>query len=116
MSYMSFCEFCKKDSIEGHDCINMAEGHKKLCYYCGAFTNSFAGFPSEWPIPLCHRDDPGRVKWHHIGCVSEKLDRLSRLQASAENLRDLLEEVRDQRDDSDTRLEIDNFFKILEEE
>lgn len=49
------------------------EGHDKECYYCHKKTNAFAGNPSEWPIPLCHKDEPGKVKWHHIGCVSERL-------------------------------------------
>lgn len=50
-----------------------AEGHDKPCHYCGEPCNSFAANPSLWPIPLCHADEPGVVKWHHIGCVSERL-------------------------------------------
>lgn len=54
-----------------------AEGHTKPCYYCGNPTDMMAGNPSLWPIPLCHPDDPGRVKWHHIGCVSKRLHPVS---------------------------------------
>jgi hypothetical protein len=49
------------------------EGHNEPCYYCGKPCNSFAGYPSEWPIPLSHSDEPGKVKWHHTGCVSKRL-------------------------------------------
>ena len=49
------------------------QGHEAPCYYCKEPCNSFAGNPSKWPIPLCHADDPGRVKWHHIGCVAERV-------------------------------------------
>lgn len=49
------------------------EGHHKECYYCGKECNALAGNPSEWPIPLTHKDEPGKSKWHHIGCVSERL-------------------------------------------
>ncbi len=51
----------------------MMQGHNEPCYYCGEPCSSVAGNPGKWPIPLSHRDDPGRVKWHHIGCVSERL-------------------------------------------
>lgn len=52
----------------------MNEGHEQLCYYCGKPCNSLHGNPSLWPIPLCHPNEPGVVKWHHIGCVSERLE------------------------------------------
>lgn len=51
----------------------MPEGHDKACYYCGDPCNGLAGNPAKWPIPLCHKDDPGRVKWHHAGCVMDHL-------------------------------------------
>lgn len=47
--------------------------HNAICYYCQKPCDSMSGNPSEWPIPLCHADEPGVVKWHHIGCVSERL-------------------------------------------
>jgi hypothetical protein len=50
-----------------------AEGHGKPCYYCGEPCNSLAGNPNLWPLAFCHRDEPGKVKWHHTGCVTERL-------------------------------------------
>lgn len=50
------------------------DGDRQLCYYCKEPCNALAGNPEKWPIPLCHRDDPGQVKWHHIGCVTERLE------------------------------------------
>ena len=49
---------------------DMSDG---ICYYCGKKTNNLSANPSEWSIPLCHKDEPGKVKHHHIGCVSERL-------------------------------------------
>lgn len=43
------------------------------CYYCHKPINNLSGNPNEWGIPLCHKDEPGKVKDHHIGCVSERL-------------------------------------------
>lgn len=51
------------------------EGHDQPCYYCKEPCNGFAGNPSLWPIPLSHNDEPGKAKWHHVGCVSERLQR-----------------------------------------
>lgn len=53
--------------------IESIEGHGHLCYYCKEPCNGLAGNPDKWPIPLCHSDDPGVVKWHHIGCVRDRL-------------------------------------------
>ena len=50
--------------------MNTKEGN---CYYCGKPVNNLACNPSEWGIPLCHKDEPGKVKTHHIGCVSKRL-------------------------------------------
>lgn len=33
-----------------------------------------------WAIPLCHSDEPGKIKWHHIGCVSIRLHKLEILE------------------------------------
>jgi hypothetical protein len=60
----------------------MSEGHKEPCYYCGEPCNSLHGNPNLWPIPLCHSDEPGVVKYHHTGCVSERLERLVTLEES----------------------------------
>lgn len=43
------------------------------CYYCNKPVNNLAANPNQWGIPLCHKDEPGKVKPHHIGCVSERL-------------------------------------------
>jgi len=56
----------------------MLEGHHEPCYYCGEPCNSLAASPSKWPIPLSHADEPGKVKWHHTGCVSERLIKLEK--------------------------------------
>jgi len=44
-----------------------------ICYYCGKITNNLSANPGDWSIPLCHRDEPGKVKYHHERCVSERL-------------------------------------------
>ena len=44
-----------------------------VCYYCGEMTNSLAGNPGEWPVMLCHKDEPGKVKHHHTKCVMYRL-------------------------------------------
>ncbi len=59
----------------------LKQGHDALCYYCGEKCNSLAANPFVWPIPLSHADDPGVVKWHHIGCVSDRLHSAARLEA-----------------------------------
>ncbi len=51
----------------------LCEGHGQPCYYCGKPCSSLSGNPGKWPIPLCHRDDPGKVVWHHERCVTERL-------------------------------------------
>ena len=56
----------------------MLEGHNELCYYCKEPCNSLAGNPGKWPIALSHPDEPGVVKWHHTGCISERLIRLEK--------------------------------------
>lgn len=62
------------------------DGHDELCYYCGKPCNALAGNPHEWPIPLCHSDEPGVVKWHHIGCVSQRLERLDMIDKSVKEI------------------------------
>jgi hypothetical protein len=56
------------------------EAHGESCYYCSVVCNALAGNPSFWPIPLAHSDEPGKVKWHHMGCVSSRLEQLANLQ------------------------------------
>lgn len=52
------------------------------CYYCGEMTNHLAGNPGKWPLLFCHGDKPGVTRWHHTGCVTE------RLRDSAQSARD----------------------------
>jgi hypothetical protein len=53
--------------------LENSHGHNKPCYYCKEPINSLAANPGKWGVPLCHKDEPGRVKWHHIECVSQRL-------------------------------------------
>ena len=100
------CEQCERE-MHGENAVCLTcwnrihaerEGHKKPCYYCKEICNSLAGNPSKWPIPLCHPDDPGKVKWHHIGCVMERLTDYERLlrECDDERLRALNEAARAQ--------------------
>lgn len=50
------------------------EGHNEPCYYCGEPCDSVAGDPSRWPLGFPHADDPGVVKYQHVGCVVSRLD------------------------------------------
>ena len=52
------------------------EGHGKSCYYCEEPCDGYAGNPGKWPVALTHEDEPGKVKWHHTSCVSERLREL----------------------------------------
>lgn len=44
------------------------------CYYCSGPINNIAGNPGEWGVKLPHRDEPGKMKVHHVKCVVEQLD------------------------------------------
>lgn len=59
------------------------QAHDGPCYYCNKPTNGYAGNPGMWPVMLCHPDDPGVVKYHHVKCVSERLAEVERLKAEA---------------------------------
>lgn len=43
------------------------------CYYCGEYTYPVAGNPTLWPLHFPHKEDPGKVKAHHVKCVSSRL-------------------------------------------
>lgn len=92
------CRVCAKCGKSG-GCLNMiswqdgltaevvgmsglGEGHDEPCYYCKGRCDNLAGSPGEWAVALCHSDDPGVVKWHHTKCVSERLERLERLESN----------------------------------
>lgn len=51
------------------------------CYYCGEMCEPLSANPSRWPVTLCHPDEPGRPKQHHVSCVSERLERLATAEA-----------------------------------
>lgn len=63
----------------------LMHGHGDPCYYCGEPVDCLAGNPGMWPIGLPHADEPGRVKYHHMVCVSVRL----------EVLEDLMNEIAD---------------------
>ena len=63
-------EYGKKHGIEIR---NYIDGHNQPCYYCKELTNSFAGSPRKWPLGFTHRDGTGIVRWHHTGCVQDRL-------------------------------------------
>jgi hypothetical protein len=67
------------------------EGHGKPCHYCGKPCSSVSGSPSLWPVALCRPDNPGVVRWHHTGCVSERLMALDAAQAELATLCQQLE-------------------------
>lgn len=50
-------------------------GEGEACYYCGKPCDALTGNASLWPVALPHKDDPGVMKWHHVKCVSERLER-----------------------------------------
>jgi hypothetical protein len=52
---------------------DVPQGHGQPCYYCGEACNALHGNPGLWPLPFCHRDDPGVTKWHHTSCVTKRL-------------------------------------------
>ena len=74
--------------LESRTVLAVTEGHKKPCYYCGLPCSSLAGNPGRWPIALCHADNPGAVKWHHVGCVSARLALLTKLAGALNAIED----------------------------
>ena len=48
--------------------------HGEPCYFCKKPINSFAANPGLWAVTLCHADEPGVVKPHHVDCVMTRLD------------------------------------------
>jgi hypothetical protein len=52
------------------------DGHGKPCYYCGKLCNSVAGSPGQWPMGFPEKDEPGKVKYHHMGCLLKRLNML----------------------------------------
>lgn len=61
------------------DFINPFKIDDGNCYYCNKPTNSLVANPSEWSVKLCHKEEPGKVKHHHISCVMQRLDDFEKL-------------------------------------
>ena len=76
-----YCLLCNRRRVAKLERLleeqNGLQGHDAPCYYCGKPCNSLAGDPGQWPVALCHEDEPGVVKWHHTGCVSDRLRKLA---------------------------------------
>ncbi len=49
------------------------QGHGAICPLCSLPCNAMAGNPGLWPIPLPDPDQPGKILYHHMGCVAERL-------------------------------------------
>ena len=61
--------------------IQLPLGYKDSnCYYCGEMTDSLIGNPSKWSLFFCHKDEPGKVKAHHTGCVIQRLNDYEKLE------------------------------------
>lgn len=86
----------------------MSTGHGQPCYYCGKVISDIAADAGKWGIPLCHEDDPGVVKWHHISCVSALLEDLDRLKLA-------IRRHRDERGNDRCRLDDDRLYAELGE-
>lgn len=69
------------------------EGHGKPCYYCGELCSAIAGNPAKWPIPLCHADEPGVVKWHHEACMMRRLEFYDTLITALNGLHDVVRQL-----------------------
>lgn len=74
-------EGLRRELVAKDEMLKGAWGHELPCYYCGNPCSCIAANPSNWPIPLCHSDEPGKVKVHHIGCVMERLVERDELRA-----------------------------------
>lgn len=78
--------------------VEGSDGHDAVCPDCGKLCDAFAGNACLWPIPLPDRDYPGKIRHHHMGCVSGKLAKLSE---QAERIEEL-----------EARLEIGSVWKL----
>ena len=85
------------------------EGHNEPCYFCKRPCNSLHGNPGLWPIPLCHTDEPGVVKWHHTICVMERLQERENLIAELEKNQGFAHRWGQERD----KLKVEN-LKLIE--
>lgn len=54
------------------------------CWYCGSAIQDYAANPSLWPLYFPHKEEPGKVKAHHVRCVMKELNALADLRAQLE--------------------------------
>jgi hypothetical protein len=66
------------------------DGHNQPCYYCGELCNNFAGDPGQWSVRFPEKDDPGKMKSHHMGCLLKKLDVCKKYKQTLEDIADIL--------------------------
>lgn len=45
----------------------------RVCEFCGVMTSSLSANPGMWPLVFTHPDGSGRVKYHHVRCVQDRL-------------------------------------------
>ncbi len=60
---------------------------ESICHYCGKPTDDLAGSPLKWPLKFPHKDEPGKMREHHTGCVIERLIERDSLKKENEELR-----------------------------
>ncbi len=85
------------------------------CYYCQKRTNSLSCNPSEWNIPLPHKEEPGKCKPHHVGCVIERLDNVLP-KITEEELREALPQQEDyekSQEDKVRNITLDDCFNSI---
>lgn len=69
------------EAIHHYTC-KAPEGHGLPCHICGEKINGMTGNAAKWPVGIAYRSEPGKMKWHHMGCVSIRLEKLSELEAA----------------------------------
>lgn len=63
----------RRERVAVEVALRSRESHGQPCYYCGKPTDDLAGDPGQWGVGLSHMDAPGVLKWHHAGCMAERL-------------------------------------------
>lgn len=62
----------------------------ELCYYCNKSIVNISANPSEWGLGFCHKEYPGVVKQHHVGCVTQRLKDFEKLKKTHKQQSELL--------------------------
>jgi hypothetical protein len=52
------------------------EGHNRPCYYCGELCDNLSGDPGKWSVGYPEKEEPGKVKYHHMECLLKRLNLL----------------------------------------